>query len=158
MERTVPSTVSEEIELYLRTYYSLLRSTSEVQIRTLEEAHARMNSLLHPKAHDFSPDIQAFTYAFMRLPGCMVRVKLVVLGQSPAIFQGRYGNIEDWQQVSAVARRRRCFFDNDETLACFIASRSDIDDVIPLLTAYQIEWNKLHISLGHYHLHIRLKT
>jgi len=148
MERTVPSTVSEEIELYLRTYYSLLRSTSEVQIRTLEEAHARMNSLLHPKAHDFSPDIQAFTYAFMRLPGCMVRVKLVVLGQSPAIFQGRYGNIEDWQQVSAAARRRRCFFDNDEILACFIASRSDIDDVIPLLTAYQIEWNKLHISLS----------
>ena len=72
MERTVPSTVSEEIELYLRTYYSLLRSTSEVHIRTLEEAHARMNSLLHPKAHDFSPDIQAFTYAFLRLPECMV--------------------------------------------------------------------------------------
>jgi hypothetical protein len=148
MERTVPSTVSEEIELYLRTYYSLLRSTSEVQIRTLEEAHARMNSLLHPKAHDFSPDIQAFTYAYLRLPVSMVKIKLVVLGQSPTVFQGRYGNIENWQQVSAVARRRRCFYDNDETLACFIASRSDIDDVIPLLTAYQIEWNKLHISLS----------
>jgi len=29
-------------------------------------------------------------------------------------------------------------------MACIIASRSDIDDIIPLLTAYQIEWNKLH--------------
>ena len=29
-------------------------------------------------------------------------------------------------------------------MACFIASRSDIDDVIPILTAYQIEWNKIH--------------
>jgi hypothetical protein len=56
MERTVPSTASEEIDLYQRTYYSLLRSTAEVQIRTLEEAHARMNSLLHPEARETSPE------------------------------------------------------------------------------------------------------
>jgi len=150
MERTVPSTASEEIELYLRTYYSLLRSTSEVHIRTLEEAHARMKSLLHPKARDPSPDIQAFVYALLRLPGCMPQVGLIVLGQSPKVFlKGGYGDIEGWQQVSAVARRRRCFFDGADTLACFIASRTDIDDVIPLLTAYQIEWNKMHIALRH---------
>ena len=149
MERTVPSTASEEIELYLRTYYSLLRSTSEVQIRTLEEAHARMNSLLHPNARDLSPDISAFIYALQRLPECMLDVNLVVLGQSPAVFRkGGYGNIEDWQPVSAIARRRRCFYDGEETLACFIASRTDIDDVIPLLTAYQIEWNKIHNSIS----------
>ena len=35
-------------------------------------------------------------------------------------------------------------FLTENLLACYIASRSDIDDVIPLLTAYQIEWNKLH--------------
>ena len=29
----------------------------------------------------------------------------------------------------------------------FIASRSDIDDMVPILTAYQIEWNKLHTLL-----------
>jgi hypothetical protein len=32
-------------------------------------------------------------------------------------------------------------------MACYIASRTDIDDVIPLLTAYQIEWNKFHALL-----------
>jgi len=37
MERTVPQTASEEIELYQRTYYSLLRSTDEVPIRAVEE-------------------------------------------------------------------------------------------------------------------------
>ena len=36
------------------------------------------------------------------------------------------------------------FFDGRSTLAAFIASVSDIDDMIPMLTAYQIEWNKLH--------------
>ncbi len=34
-----------------------------------------------------------------------------------------------------------------DTLAAFIASVSDIDDLIPMLTAYQIEWNKLHDRL-----------
>jgi hypothetical protein len=148
MERTVPSTVSEEIELYLRTYYSLLRTTTEVQIRTLEEAHARMKSLLHPGAPDAAPDMSAFIYSLLRLPACLPRVQLVVLGQSPIVFErGGYGDVESWQPVFAQARRRRCYFDGHSLLACFIASRSDIDDVIPMLTAYQIEWNKLHLLL-----------
>ncbi|MEL7675852.1 MAG: hypothetical protein AAGU78_19095, partial [Chloroflexota bacterium] len=47
----------------------------------------------------------------------------------------------------ARARRRRCFFDRRDTLACYIASRSDIEDVIPTITAFQIEWNKMHLLL-----------
>ncbi len=148
MERTVPSTASEEVELYLRTYYSLLRSTTDVHIRTLEEVHAGMRSLLHPGARETAPDIGAFIYSLLRLPACIYTVQLVVLGQSTEVFarQG-YGDIESWEAVSAVARRRRCFFNGRDTLACFIASRSDIDDVIPILTAFQIEWNKLHTRL-----------
>jgi hypothetical protein len=145
MERTVPSTASEEIDLYQRTYYSLLRSTAEVQIRTLEEAHARMNSLLHPEARETSPDLSAFFYSILRLPPIMHHIQLVVLGQSPEVFERRgFGNVESWQQVFALARRRRCFYDGEKTLAVYIASRTDIDDVVPLLTAYQIEWNKIH--------------
>jgi hypothetical protein len=145
MERTVPSTASEEIDLYQRTYYSLLRSTAEVQIRTLEEAHARMNSLLHPEARETSPDLSAFFYSILRLPPLMNDIQLVVLGQSPEVFERMdFGEVESWQQVFAVARRRRCFYDGENTLAVYIASRTDIDDVVPLLTAYQIEWNKIH--------------
>ncbi|GAP15496.1 hypothetical protein LARV_03285 [Longilinea arvoryzae] len=148
MERTVPSTASEEIDLFLRTVYSLLRSTTDVQIRTLEEVHVAMNSLLHPNARKQSPDTSAFIYSLLRLPDCMPEVRLVVLGQSSAVFErSGYGNVESWQPISARARRRRCFFNGQDTLACFIASRSDIDDVIPSLTAYQVEWNKLHFLL-----------
>jgi hypothetical protein len=145
MERTVPSTESEEVELYLRTYYSLLRSTAEVQIRTLEEVHTGMRSLLHPGARDPKPDMSAFIYSLFRLPPCMPDVRLVVLGQNTQTFaRAGYRDIEIWEPVGAPARRRRCFFDRKDTLGCFIASRTDIDDMIPLLTAYQIEWNKLH--------------
>jgi hypothetical protein len=147
MERTVPQTATEEVDLYVRTIYSLLRSTAEVQIRTLEEVHAGMNSLLHPNARSSAPDTSAFIYSLLRLPDCMPNVRLVVMGQSTDLFTKQRYAVEEWQSVSARARRRRWYFDGNETLAAYIASRSDIDDVIPTLVAYQIEWNKLNLHL-----------
>lgn len=145
MERTVPSTASEEVELYLRTYYSLLRSTAEVKIRTLEEAHAGMNSLLHPSVRGTKPDMGAFIYTLLRTPVCMPEVRLVVFGQSTDVFtRAGFENIEKWESAPAAARRRRCFYNGLDILACIIASRTDIDDLIPILTAFQVEWNKLH--------------
>ena len=148
MERTIPSTESEEVELYQRTYYSLLRSTAEVKIRTLREVHTGMNSLLHVTAREDRPDMSAFIYSLLRLPPQIPHVRLVVLGQSIDVFaRSGFGDISSWKETSAVARRRRCYFNEVDTLACFIASRSDIDDMIPLLSAFQIEWNKLHHRL-----------
>ncbi len=145
MERTVPTRASEEIDLYIRTIYSLLKSTARARIRTLEEVHAGMNSSLHSLAREDQPDISSFIYATLRLPECITDVKAVLLGQSATVFtQSGYSSIEKWEEVTAKARRRRCFYDGDSLLACYIASRSDIDDVVPLLTAFQIEWNKLH--------------
>lgn len=145
MNRTVPRATSDEIQLYRSTLYSLLRSTAEVKIRTLEETHAGMNSLMHPGARGSQPDISAFIYSVMRLPDCIPALRVVILGQNAAVFRrSGFPNVAAWQPVSARARRRRCFFDEKETLACYIASRSDIEDVVPALTAYQMEWNKLH--------------
>ncbi|MEZ4582195.1 MAG: hypothetical protein R3A10_11290 [Caldilineaceae bacterium] len=46
-------------------------------------------------------------------------------------------------------RRRKFYFDaKRNTLAAFVASVSDIDDIIPTLTAYQIEWNKINEKLN----------
>ncbi|MBN2555210.1 MAG: hypothetical protein JXA97_04660 [Anaerolineales bacterium] len=149
MDRTVPRTGSEEIELYIRTYYSLLRTTTDVRLRTLEEVHTSMGSSLHPDAKSNAPDISALVYSSLRLPACMRQIERVVLGLSPEAFQqGGLGIIEDWTPVNAKARRRRTFFDGDHTLAVYIASLSDIDDMIPILTAYQVEWNKLHTLLS----------
>lgn len=149
MNRTVPRATTEEIQLYRATLYSLLRSSAEIKIRTLEEVHAGMNSLMHPGARDTTPDISAFIYSAMRLPDCLPQVRMVILGQNAEVFfRNGYVDVKHWRYVSARARRRRCYFDQHETLACYIASRSDIEDVIPALTAYQIEWNKIHFLLG----------
>jgi hypothetical protein len=145
MDRRVPQTGSEEIELYIRTYYSLLRSSADVRVRSLEEVHASMGSSLHPQARSTAPDMGALIYCSLRLPSCIVNTERVVLGQSQEVFLEKgIGDLETWTPVVAKARRRRCFFDGDHTLACYVASRSDIDDIVPLLTAFQIEWNKLH--------------
>jgi hypothetical protein len=145
MDRAVPRTGSDEIELYIRTIYSLLRSTGEVQLEALVEAHANMNSSLHAQARSLEPDVDALVYTALRLPDCIFQARLVVLGQSQDVFVWRnYPAVENWQEVTAIGRRRRMFFDGNETLAAYIASRSDIDDLIPILTAFQIEWNKLH--------------
>ncbi len=149
MDRTVPVSGNEEIQLYMRTYYSLLRSTSPVQIKVLIEAHKRMKSALHVKANDAEPDLAALNYAILRLPDVIDHVRLVVMGQSERIFRKHgYTNLSSWQRVTAPGRRRRTFYDGEETLAVFIASRSDIDDLAPMLVAYQIERRKLYDLLG----------
>lgn len=149
MDRTVPSSGNEEINLYLRTYYSLLRSSREVQIKTLIEAHKRIHSALHVAADEAQPDMAAFTYAILRIPDCLSKIRLVVMGQSERVFaQHGYPDVESWQPANAPGRRRRSFFDGQETLAVYIASRSDIDDLVPILTAYQIERRKLHLLFG----------
>lgn len=145
MDRRVPTTGSEEIELYIRTYYSLLRTTAEVQTRALEEVHSMMASSLHPNAREIHPDMSAFIYSSLRLPSCILGVEKVILGQSVGVFKERgIGDITTWEKAHSRARRRTTYYDGEGTLATFIASRSDIDDLIPMLTAFQIEWNKMH--------------
>ncbi|NDJ54567.1 MAG: hypothetical protein GYB68_15985 [Chloroflexi bacterium] len=156
MERTVPKTESDQIELYSRTYYSLLRSTGEIAIDALVETHTNMDSLLHVHAADPFPDVAAFSYTTLRFPSCIIHTRLVVLGQRSTVFESHGFPVTEWQPVAARARRRRARFDGVETLGLYIASRSDIDDIIPSLTAYQIEWNKLHASLAHAQYHRKL--
>ncbi len=148
MDRTVPKTGSEEIALYIRTYYSLLRSSHAVQLDALVEAHLAMNASLHASARQPTPDAAALFYTVMRLPACIADVDLVVMGQTDRVFNDHgYQDVDEWERVTAPARRRRMAYDGDHTLAAYIASRSDIDDLIPILVAYQIEWNKLHSML-----------
>lgn len=158
MDRAVPFATSEGIDLYLRTYYSLLRSSGPVRVRSLEDSHASMKSSLHLRAESPEPDVSAFLYAWLRLPREIIHTHNVLLGQSGDVFARRgYPDVESWQLVRAPARRRRMYFDGQSTLAAFIASVSDIDDLIPILVAFQIEWNKMHHRLNAIEVHEQLE-
>jgi hypothetical protein len=147
MERQPPVQPADEIDLYVRTYTSLLRSTGDVDVRAFEEAHAFSASSLHEGALSADPDVSAFAYAAGRLPLEMPRVRRIVLGQSHELFEAAGFDVRTWKIVKTRGRRRPLRWDGGGTLAVFIASASDIDDLVPIVTAYQIEWNKMHARL-----------
>jgi hypothetical protein len=138
--------LSDEVELYQRTYNTLLRSSGETQLRVLESSHRAMGSSLHPLADSDEPDLGAFIYAIRRLPdGIVAGARLVIMGQDVADFTANGITIESWEEADAPARRRRWHDDGGGTHAVLLASASDVDDLIPTLVAFQIEWNKLHV-------------
>jgi len=148
VDRQPPRTTSNEIDLYIRTYYSLLRSSGDVRVRAFEEAHLFSNSSLHAGAQASEPDAAAFAYSAARLPSCMPHVERLVLGQSLAQFSRAGHDVAAWREVRTRGRRRPLRYDDHGTLAVVVASASDIDDLVPIVTAYQIEWNKLHGRLA----------
>ena len=137
--------LSDEVELYQRTYNTLLRSSGETQLRVLESSHRAMGSSLHPLAGSDEPDLGAFIYAIRRLPDGIAGARLVIMGQDVEVFQANGITIESWEEADAPARRRRWHDDGGGTHAVLLASASDVDDLIPTLVAFQIEWNKLHV-------------
>ena len=148
MDRQPPSAISDEIDLYIRTYYSLLKSSGEVRVRAFEEAHSFSESSLHAGARDATPDVAAFAYSSGRLPSCMPQVRRLVLGQSHEQFEAAGLSVRAYAPVGTRGRRRPLRWDGEGTLAAFITSTSDIDDLVPIVTAYQIEWNKIHRRLS----------
>jgi hypothetical protein len=141
----IDQTAHAPLDLFQRTYRSLLRSTGEIQIDAMVEPYLAAEPVLHEGARSPAIDAAALIYSTLRLPTCIDRVRLLLLGQSHEVFaQHGFGDVEGWQPVSSPGRRRKMFFDGRETLAVLIASPSDLDDLIPILLGLQIEWNKIH--------------
>lgn len=148
MEQAVFLEDNERIRAFVQLTYTTLSSTGTVPLRRLEEAYKAMQPTIHPKANSASLDCGALIYASLRLPACTSKASKVFLGQSESILEESGIPMSSWTEVLAKARRRRYLFDGEDTLICFIASKSDVDDIIPSLLALQIEWNKAHAILA----------
>jgi hypothetical protein len=138
--------LSDEVGLYHRTYTTLLRSTGETRLRVLEPSHVAMGSSLHPMAGRDEIDLGAFLYAVRRLPDAVAEARLIVLGQEQAQFDDAGFDTASWPEAESPARRRLWRVGGD-TLAVLMASSSDVDDLVPTLVAFQIEWNKIRQRL-----------
>jgi hypothetical protein len=139
---------TDEIDIHIRGYRSVLKSSGFLEIKSLIHTHTQMQPLLHEKAHAKEIDTAAFIYSLLRLPDIMSTVRKVILGQSYSVFKKHgYREITKWKEVTTPGRRRKMYYNGKDTLAVYIASVTDLDDIISLLTAYQIEWNKMHDHL-----------
>jgi len=137
-----------DVEMYIRTYNTLLRSSGEISLKALVQAHYNIDSSLHPEARSPYPDMSAFIYSVLRLPAAIINCNLVLLGQAEEVFVQQGFHVNSWESVTASARRRKWFYDGQETLAAYVASVSDTDDIVPVLVAFQIEWNKIYYLLN----------
>lgn len=136
------------IEQYIDSYHALLRGAEEISVDSIEDFHRAASSNLHLGAATNAIAVSVFLYAALRLPECLDRVSRILIVPSEDILMTCSGqDAASWEPAPARARRRRALFDGRETLAVFPSSVSDIDDLIPALCAYQIEWNKMHERL-----------
>jgi len=135
------------IDLHLRTYRSALKSNLEITLHSLTSSYLKIDSILHPFAtNPTCLDPSALVYSLLRLPKDVDRSKTVVMGQTPRVFlDNGFSDVTKWKKSTATARHRTRFFNSKTAiLASFLSSISDVDDIVNLLLAYQIEWNKFH--------------
>ena len=151
----------DDIDLHVRSYRSALKSSLEVAVNSLSNYHLKMESILHPEGSNSQVvDFSALIYCLLRLPTQIDHTKLVLLGQNPEVFaEAGFPHLTSWKKVLSPARRRTHYFNlHTHTLADLISSISDVDDVVNLLIAYQIEWNKFHaLAKAHYSTLLQFK-
>jgi len=95
------------VELYVRTYSTMLQSSGEIRLDSLTHAHIGMASSLHPLASRPEMDMGAFIYSVRRVPAAIRCARRVLLGQSARGFQAALGlDVTSWERVKAPARRR----------------------------------------------------
>ena len=118
-----------EVDLFIRSFQTLLRSTGEVRVAGLLEPYLAMDPTLHSRARNPQPDAAALTYVGLRLPPSMPDVRLVLLSTSIEAIESRGYDLTSWRPQSSPARRRRQFFDGGERVAVLVLS--DVEHICP---------------------------
>src|SRR3954453_10820965 len=86
-----------EVDLYVRTYTTLLQSSGAIGVASLEPVHLTSASSLHAGALEVEPDLNAFIYSIQRLPSCIIDVIHIILGQSvQAFIRAGFGDLSSW--------------------------------------------------------------
>lgn len=135
------------IDYYVKKINSALQGGGNIKISTFLDEHYRLKPLLEPNLNKANPDISALVYDILRLPPQIFSIKQIIMGQSDKVFlnAGIDVNNNYWEFTSTVARRRKFKINaKQKQLATFIASPSDVYDVVTILTALYIEINKLY--------------
>src|ERR1700753_1286328 len=91
--------LSDEIELYQRTYTTLLRSSGETHLRVLEPSHRAIGSSLHPVAAGDELDLGAFIYAIRRLPDGIIGARLVAMAQESEALVNAGMPVATWREA-----------------------------------------------------------
>lgn len=139
--------IKSQSSMFINTYRTFLRDEGVMSIEQISDLYKKTQSSLHKYSNSKQIDIEAFIYAYLRLPTMIHEAKYIVMAQTESIFEKENYKLNFWEEVHAPARRRKIYFDGEKTLAVYINSVTDVDDLVGLLTTYTIEWNKIHDKL-----------
>src|SRR5687767_10093056 len=115
--RVQPSADQREVDLYVRTYTTLLESSGAVSVSSFEPAHITAAPSLHAGATETEPDMNAMMYSLQRLPPTVMRASHFLLGQSATAFErAGYSDFTSWKLQTAPARRRKWHYDGKDIL------------------------------------------
>ncbi len=136
------------IDTYVQKIHSALTGGGVVKISSFIQEHAAVQPVLHPKVLAPTPDIGALIYSLLRLPPEFITSSEILMGQSDRVFQDAGIDITSWKKTQAVARARVCAYNpKTQQLALFIASITDVEDIVTNATALSIEIQKLNTAL-----------
>jgi len=142
--------ISSKTRAFTSAYRSSLKKNGTCTIDQFVDLYKQMGPSLHKHASTEQIDIEVFMYAFLRLPRVIHEAQEIVMAQIAESFDREGFAIDMWEEVQAPARRRKMYFDGEKTLAVYINSVTDLDDMVGLLTSFSIEWNKIHERLRSY--------
>jgi len=136
------------IDIYVQKIHSALAGGGVVKLSSFSQEHAATRPVLHAKVLDATPDIGALVYSLLRLPSEFITCTQMLLGQSDRVFENEGIDMHDWVKTQAVARARVCAYDPEsKRLALFVASITDVEDIITNATAVAIEVQKIHARM-----------
>jgi hypothetical protein len=136
------------IDIYVQKIHSALAGGGVVKISSFSQEHAATRPVLHAKVLDTTPDIGALVYSLLRLPPEFITCSEILMGQSDRVFEHEGIDTHNWTKTQAVARARVCAYNTEtQQLAFFVASITDVEDIITNATAISIEIQKLHTLL-----------
>ncbi len=143
------SSSDQRVRSHIKKYYSELLSGNEFSLSQLEDSYRRMAPTIHVNLFTEKIDIDVLNFCLSRLPPEIFSTQKVILAQNRQILSAAGYDLNNYVEVFAPRRRRRTFFSQDNSLLISIlSSDSDLDDLINILIAAEIEFKKIQTKLN----------
>jgi hypothetical protein len=149
---------SSEISIreFIDNYYRQLLTGKDIPLSQFVPGYKKVLPSIHQHLNDPDRvDLSALSYALERLPEEIFETRRIVMSATDKGFADTGLYIESglktglWVKTIASRRRRRCFYHpSSGTLACYVTSPSDVDDIVNCAISFILEWQKIGRLIG----------
>lgn len=137
------------VRQHIRNCFSKLLTGLEFPVKDLEDSYRQMAPTIHQNVFGDKIDVDVLNYCLNRIPSQILFTKNIVLGQNRKKIISAGYEINSWEEVISKKRRRRNFYSSDSsTLVSILTSDTDLGEIVNILIAVEIEFNKIKAKLN----------